>query len=126
MISAATASSGRALLLFTIPPSSRPSLKRVYARLRRAMARAETHNHDRLLGHSPVPTPANCGYGSRIAPSGASGMTAKRYSRQCRHTPLISITGLFGVKPALFAAALTLSATAPDAASPTATQCSHI
>ena len=47
-------------------------------------------------------------------------------SLQCLHTPLISITGLFGVKPALFAAALTLSATAPEAASPTAPQCSQI
>src|SRR5437764_6592983 len=47
-------------------------------------------------------------------------------SLQCLHTPEISITGLFGVKPALLAAAFKLSATAPEAASPTAPQCSQM
>ena len=39
---------------------------------------------------------------------------------------MISITGLFGVKPALFAAAFRLSATAAEGASPTAPHCSQI
>ena len=50
-----------------------------------------------------------------------SGMTVEGlHSLQCLHTPVISITGLFGEKPALFAAALRLSATAVEGASPTA------
>ncbi len=56
----------------------------------------------------------------------ASGMTRENHARQCLHTPVISITRLFGAKPALFAAAFRLSVTAAEGASPTAPHSSQI
>src|SRR5712691_1826407 len=49
----------------------------------------------------------------------------RQRARQWEHTPVISITGVFGVKPALLAAAVSVSATAVEGASPTAPQRSH-
>jgi hypothetical protein len=45
---------------------------------------------------------------------------------QCAQVPLISITGVFGVKPAARDAVLIVSATAAEAASPTAPHFSQI
>ena len=46
--------------------------------------------------------------------------------RQCAQIPAISITGVFGVKPADFAAERKVSAAAADNASPTAPHFSQI
>ena len=51
----------------------------------------------------------------------------RRYAaRQCAHSPVISITGVFGVKPAARDAVRIVSATAAPAASPTAPHFSQI
>src|SRR5213079_3291079 len=105
MISAATASSGRDVELFTEGRSPASS--------RQCGARGATSSELWLW----IPD-------MRFA---HSGTTFRNYaSRQCAHTPVISITGAFGVKPALFAAAFRLTATAADGASPTLPQCSQI
>jgi len=49
-----------------------------------------------------------------------------RFYLQCAQMPLISITGVFGVKPAAREAVLMVSATAAEAASPTAPHFSQI
>ena len=54
------------------------------------------------------------------------GQLARSRRLQCAQTPEISITGVFGVKPAAREAVLMVSATAATAASPTAPQCSQI
>ena len=56
----------------------------------------------------------------------AARHTSRSLSSRCVHTPLISITGDFGVKPTARAADLNVVATSVDDASPTAPQRSQI
>src|SRR5271156_5031824 len=63
--------------------------------------------------------------GSRQQADGDAQATRHR-GRQCEQMPAISITGLLGEKPAARQEALSASAAAPPAASPTAPQCSQM